>query len=391
MSSNILGKLNKKLIAVVTITAIIVVILFLTSGLTLPYLRMIMAKTGKMNIARVCHTATLLNNGKVLVAGGLSGSSHNTKAVKSAEMYNYKTNKFTLISDMNVPRRAHTATLLNNGKVLITGGSGDNTTEIYDPETNTFKLTGSMNEIRTLHSATLLNDGKVLLTGGNNGTERDKYPNKFEGEPLNSAEIYDPKTEKFTSINNMNLTYLTHQSILLPDGKVFITNEYYTRYYPQPPHLTIYNTEIYAPKTNKFTLVKGLNDNDSDTRCFTNKVIALENEKILNICRLTGPYGKIEIYDPLIDKVKFITKVEKGKRDPKLVLLNNGKVMVIGGSYGKGQHISRDINIYDPKGEKGHSYSIYSYLRTNSMPSSATLLPSGKVLITGARKHFEVQ
>src|SRR5215475_9037264 len=101
--------------------------------------------TGDMNFTRSFHTATLLSNGKVLIVGGAGVTrSGDQKPVTSAELYDAVTGTFILTGNMNTPRIGPTATLLNDGRVLIVGGSGcvPNSAELYDPVTGTFSNTG---------------------------------------------------------------------------------------------------------------------------------------------------------------------------------------------------------------------------------------------------------
>ncbi|HQR30758.1 MAG TPA: hypothetical protein PLL32_10135, partial [Anaeromyxobacteraceae bacterium] len=117
-------------------------------------------QTGQTITYRQLHTATLLPNGKVLLAGGGSAS---------AELYDPTTGAFTATGSMGLARGAHTATLLPSGRVLVAGGdslSALPTAEVYDPATGQFTPTGAMTERRASHAATLLPDGAVLLTGG---------------------------------------------------------------------------------------------------------------------------------------------------------------------------------------------------------------------------------
>jgi PKD domain/Kelch motif len=125
------------------------------------------ALTGSMSSSRELHTATLLPNGEVLVAGG----GNNTGALASAELYDPTTGNWTPTGSMNVGRAAATATLLSDGEVLVaggqaTGGQDLTSAEIYDPTTGTWAFTGSMNVARYSFTATLLPDGTVLAAGG---------------------------------------------------------------------------------------------------------------------------------------------------------------------------------------------------------------------------------
>ena len=119
--------------------------------------------TGSMSVARRDHTATLLNNGKVLIQRG-----------PPAELYDPVTGTFSLTGTMVFGHGSFTtATRLSDGRVLITGGSTFPTAaaaEIYDPETGTFSPTGSLNEARAAHTATLLPDGRVLIAAGSSGS-----------------------------------------------------------------------------------------------------------------------------------------------------------------------------------------------------------------------------
>jgi N-acetylneuraminic acid mutarotase len=144
--------------------------------------------TGSMNAARVDHTATLLTNGEVLIAGG----NNNTDGyLASAELYNPATGKWTVTGSMTVARDGHEAVLLQNGQVLVAGGYNPTaccgapplaSAELYNPSTGTWTATGSMSTGRIDFTLTLLSNGEVLAAGGfNNGA-------------LSNAELYNPAT-----------------------------------------------------------------------------------------------------------------------------------------------------------------------------------------------------
>ncbi|QYO67720.1 Kelch repeat-containing protein [Leptolyngbya sp. 7M] len=148
---------------------------------------------GELKTGRAAHAAVLLENGKVLVTGGFG---QDQKALDSAELFDPGSKTFAQASDMNTARSGHTATLLHDGRVLIAGGfnvSYLDSAEIYDPETAQFKPTSRMTVARNGHTATVLDDGRVLLVGGTS----------TGWSFLADAEIFDPKTDTFYKTGNM--------------------------------------------------------------------------------------------------------------------------------------------------------------------------------------------
>jgi hypothetical protein len=179
--------------------------------------------TGDLINARYSHTASLLSNGKVLVTGGT-----NVGTLSSAELYDPATGSFTATGNMTVSRTDHTATRLNNGNILIVGG-GSNTTELYDPNTGTFTATG--NAGGSYSTATLLNNGNVLVAGN----------------VTNTAKLYDPSTGLFTATTgNMVAARNFVPTILLGNGKVLFAGGYV-------PACPVSTAELYDPGTGTFS------------------------------------------------------------------------------------------------------------------------------------------
>src|SRR5258705_9364054 len=149
------------------------------------------APTSSMTTARSLHTATLLPNGQVLLAGGASSSD---RALSSAELYDTGSGTFRSAGTMTTARRLHSATLLPDGRVLIAGGDRDGgalaSAELFDPVTGIFSPTGSLRIARSGHTAILLATGNVLVVGGY-GTRA--YPE------VAPAEIYDSMSGTFSA------------------------------------------------------------------------------------------------------------------------------------------------------------------------------------------------
>lgn len=175
----------------------------------------------RMNSDHYSHTATLLNNGKVLIAGGNYIIPNFGGGQSPAELYDPSTGTFTLTTgDLTTPRSLHTATLLNDGTVLIAGGANSYSlagAEIYDPATDTFTASGTMATARDGHTATLLSNGKVLVAGG-----EDDCASPCTSSYLSSVEVYDPATRLFVPTGSLSLARGGHSASLLNNGTALI-------------------------------------------------------------------------------------------------------------------------------------------------------------------------
>ncbi len=170
--------------------------------------------TGPLSQARTAFTATLLPDGKVLVAGG--GSSESTGSYDSVELYDPKSGVWTATEGLIEGRNWHTATLLLDGKVLVAGGGGGGgqnlaSATLYDPISGTWTATAPMTEPRGQHVAVRLDDGKVLVAGGTGGSD-----------PSLLAEVYDPETATWTATGPMTDWRASPTATLLPSGQVLV-------------------------------------------------------------------------------------------------------------------------------------------------------------------------
>jgi N-acetylneuraminic acid mutarotase len=282
-------------------------------------------QTGNLNFARDNHTATLLPNGKVLVAGGYGGSSY----LVQSEMYDPATGTWNQTGNLNFKRSSHTATLLPNGKVLVAGGSftdpdfsnWDNSrppttyypvkSELYDPATGTWSQTGNLSFTRDRHTATLLPNGKVLVTGG-----------AGYGGSLVQSELYDPSTGAWSQTGNPNDDRYSHTATLLPNGKVLVAGG---RSSTIP--LLPYQSELYDPATGTWSQTGNLN-----FARYSHTATLLPNGKVL----VAGGYGsssylvQSELYNPATGTWTQTGNLNFARANHTTTLLPNGKVLVAG-------------------------------------------------------------
>jgi hypothetical protein len=237
--------------------------------------------TGEMNLRRVGHIAVLLPSGKVLIAGGWVGMG----GTDSAELYDPATGKFTAIaSRMTTPRGRPSATLLANGDVLIAGGERrDNeslaTAEIFHLKTLSFQPTGTMHHERISHTATLLKDGRVLIAGG------------YGDRVASSAEMYDPSSGTFSETGGMGVARCKHTAGLLPNGTVLIAGGSDSRDWGG----NLSSAEIYDPHTGKFRATSPLNDSRFK---LPDEAAQLPSGRLL----IAGGSKEAEVFDPASGK-----------------------------------------------------------------------------------------
>lgn len=351
--------------------------------------------TGDMGTERAAHTATLLQNGKVLITGGFNG----TEVLATTELFDPTTGTFTPTGAMTTTRFSHTATLLANGKVLVTGGSpnlsdlgshdsqpaslltkgrwlamggsGNSddlvTAELFDPATGTFTATGAMSEPRTEHTATLLANGKVLLAGGTAG---------------NVAELFDPATGSFTATGDLVVAGRWGcTATLLKDGTVLIAggrdSENVFDAFP------LNDAELFNPATGTFTATGAM----TQFR-YEHAAASLNNGQVLLNGGFNGnPVPDAELFDPTTRTFSRTGFMGTPRADHTATLLDDGTVLVAGGfsffapgSFSSAEIFDPKTNVFTPTGPMGAARFLHT----------ATKLIGGPVLVTGGQSSITI-
>jgi hypothetical protein len=301
--------------------------------------------TGSLNVARSIHTATLLQDGKVLVAGGITGSVSREFATNTAELYDPATRTWSLTGNLNVGRDWHTATLLQDGKVLVAGGASGfydpitNTAELYDPATGIWSTAGALNIKRYLHTATLLQDGKVLVAGGCSDGDCDFA--------LNSAELYDPNLGDWSAARSPKVGRESHTATLLPNGQVLVAGGSH-----EGENLN--TNELYNPAKGRWSFTSDLirHVNHTATLLANGKVLVAGGWR-LGVPRSDNTTNNADIYDPATGNWKKTATLNAPRLFHTATLLSNGKVVVVGGYDARfdrsDNSFLRSAELYDPE------------------------------------------
>jgi hypothetical protein len=319
--------------------------------------------TGSMGAAREYQTATLLPDGRVLIAGGIGASG---AALASAELFDPKTGQFSPTGSMAHARWSHTATLLPDGRVLVAGGDDRvkrlASAELYDPKTGEFSATGSMTTGRELPTATLLPDGRVLVAGGD-GVSSTTFS------PLASAELYDPKTGTFSPTGSMGTVRANHTATLLPDGRVLIAGGW-------DASKRLASAELYDPKTGKFSATGSMT-----TGRQLPTATLLPDGRVLVAGGSVGSsaLASAELYDPKTGQFSPTGSMGTVREYHTATMLSDGRVLVAGGDNGSTAALA-SAELYDPATGQ---FSPTGSMGTVREVPTATLLPDGRVLVAG--------
>ena len=309
-----------------------------------------------MEVERAAHTATLLADGRVLIAGGIRTGE---AALASAEIYDPQTRKFSPTGSMAAVRSGHTATLLKNGLVLLAGGFDDEdtvaTAELYDPATGRFEPTGSLTAPRGGATATLLRDGRVLVAGGYDGDRS-----------LASADLYDPATRRFARTGSMRASRAAHTATRLRDGRVLVTGG------GNLQGSVLRSAEIYDSSTGRFSATGSLM-----IRRHKHAAVLLRNGRVLVLGGsdeqdLGNRYRSAEVFDPRTHRFTRASTLSQArfKMPDTVAVTRSGAVLVAGGA----QVVDRFRN--------GRFVPV-ARLDAARYYSTATLLRDGSLLVVG--------
>jgi hypothetical protein len=283
--------------------------------------------TGAMVDSRIQLTATLLPNGMVLVAGGQHFEEGvGTVYLARAELYDPATGTWRSTGSMTAPRNVHTATLLPNGTVLVVGGQDGRgpglihaTAEIYDPATEQWTVTGPMAVGRMFHTATLLSNGKVLVSGGST-------PITSEcpiGCVASSAELFDPSTGVWTATGAMSGPHMLNTATLLPSGEVLVVGG--------DGFNIASRAETYDPVTEQWSptgsMAGGVTGGHTATLLQTGKVLVAGGLISTAVCTPGA-----ELYDPATDTWAAAGEMTETRCGHTATLLASGKVLLAAGN-----------------------------------------------------------
>ncbi|WP_437593625.1 kelch repeat-containing protein [Sorangium sp. So ce1000] len=276
-------------------------------------------------------TTTRLGNGKVLLAG-------TTLAVTtdSAELYDPAGNSWSPVGAASSSRSDHTATVLSDGRVLIVGGRSTggtpvplNTVTIFDPATTMWTVKASMSVARVNHAATLLGNGKVLVTGGFN-----------VGGYLNSSEIYDPGTNTWTSAAPMNSARAEHTLTLMLNGKVLVAGGHDSSTYSTVP-------QVYDPGLNTWNNTTSITARAGHVAIELNDSSILVVGGFNGSFSSPTVLASALIYYPLSNVWSTAQSLSTARRIPLATELGDGRVLVTGG-FGSGGTMLSSSEIYSP-------------------------------------------
>jgi len=325
--------------------------------------------TGSLHTARDGHTATLLPNGNVLVAGG----ENNNQALPSSEVYSPSTGSWTASGHLNIARSNASAVLLPNGQVLVAGGCISNclgattaSAELYSSASGSWASTGTMKQARAYFGMVLLPNGQVLVAGGCTGLNS----NGCSGVTA-AAEIYNPSTGKFSSTGAMKVARGSFTLTLLANGQILAAGGINGANNP------LGSAELYNPRNGKWTLTGNLNvarDEHTANLLSNGKVLVAGGEDPSGVTTV-----KTELYNPSTGKWRFTGNLNVSRLEHTATMLMNGNVLIAGGNNVTANNttVLSSAELYNPN---SGVWTKTGNMNDARVGHTATLLSSGQVI-----------
>ncbi|WP_433936177.1 Kelch repeat-containing protein [Sorangium cellulosum] len=310
-----------------------------------------------MPTARSWHTASLLSDGRVLVAGGQGA----WPAMDSAEVFDPASGVWRAVAPLVDARTAHTATPLPGGRVLVAGGTGEAalaSVEVFDPASSVWSPAGAMANARHELTLTPLPDGRVLAAGG-----------YAHGTVHNSAEVFAPASGTWSPADAMHTTRFKHTAMPLGDGRVLVVGgeDMVTGEYRE-------SVEIFDPVSGAWRALGPITARSSPAAAPLSDGRALITGGSTN----EGGFLHAEILDPVSETWRSTGAMLKPRKEHTATPLLDGRVLVAGGG-GQGR-ILNEAEVFDPASNRWVSVGTMLDARKEH---TATLLPDGRVLVAG--------
>ncbi len=331
---------------------------------------------GRLATARTNHTATLLLDGRVLVVGGRG--TDGLVALASTELFDPKTQRWAPGPPLSVGRTLHTATRLADGRVLVVGGitheskEGQNrfvalaSAELFDPKTNSWKPAGRLADARNGHTATLLDDGRVLIVGGA----------REQRQHLASVELFDPETETFAPRRPLALARWMHVAARLSDGSVVVLGGRSNMPEGKGSGVSVASAERYDASSGVWHPVPELNEARQRTAFLAQDDVVT----VVGGQTTTSSTNYVESWKPGVEAWEPAKNhLSMALAGHTATLLANGDLLVIGGEPPNEVDTARVQKLEKASGK----WCLAGALASSRKGHTATLLSSGSVLVVG--------
>jgi Kelch motif len=325
-----------------------------------------------MRNSRAIHRANLLNDGRVLVTGG----GNDAGILSSSEVYDPNSDTWAPAGSLNSPRSRHVAVVLSNGQVLVAGGRATRggpslpSAELYDPEANAWTATGSMASARFNFAAVRLFDGRVLVSGGLDPTAAPRI--------LASAEVHDPAAGSWAHTRHMLNARFGHAMTLLSDGRVLVAGGNT----PGGDDAPTRTAEIYDPGDSSWTMI----DNMHVARSFFSAAMLADQTVLVaggNTYPLETRTATAEIYEPVTEKWRSTGSMAVARggfgMPRQSVTLADGAVLIAGDVHDDLAQ-GASVELYEPTSK---SWSFTGGMSANRKDHATAQLADGRILVMG--------